>query len=668
MGLFVPRGGHYSTAFFNTSDWRFRGSDGGRVLCNRTGEIAIPVEYFPNGANLSLDLKAVGPYARMPLEISLTISGQVVGQTRIQGEGRLSAVLEPTLTLPESPLDLTLSVLPRPSSLADRWMLLGAPAGLLEATGLEIEALPPAKTGFALSVGEHRDFAKIARACQATPPVDPGRPDRIEGHELVLCLTRPELAEATELVVRFQENQIAGSLVAADQFGPVYRGQIRSSSIIRIPIGMRHYPHDRVLMLTLSLDPDDAFEAPAFVLSSIGLATRGSTFEARSPMDFPIMGPGTIWRFEEDAGGTPNALGEGWTRGEAGAELFDTLGTVQFSVDPATADDAVLYMRLAPAASLPQEAPPPAVSAALLDDPPALPEEAISHMRPVPAPPRQDHPPLAVAVTTGDEVLAQVLLEGEHEFAVPLSGVLAKGKRQVELAVHAALPVGAGLDIQLDRGGLVLRSLRLSAETRQPFAPRAAAHRAGRTLSGDIEAAAEQARKLRAPDEKSDPPEVTELVSLHRDIVATVRSLAGSAVLPVLLNDETLSCLCDIGEAVSEAGENPGALRSDAERAGLFSADPVEAVRSAALAILTAPPWQALAGHTPDDLPEMLRAFPSQLARYLCSLSHEVPTADDLEFLSQTCRDAARLCAHSLRTRASAAAGTKGLPERYSGN
>ena len=169
-GCFTVHGGHDSVAYFNTLDWRLREPERFRVLCSGTGEIVVPIDYFPTGAMLSLDLKAVGPYVRMPLEIALSKSDQLLGQIRINGEGRLSIVLEPSVTLLNSPLRLKLSAVPRPASLTHRWAALKGPAGLVEVTGLQIEALQEAKTGFMLGLGETSHLYRDRQRLPVEPP------------------------------------------------------------------------------------------------------------------------------------------------------------------------------------------------------------------------------------------------------------------------------------------------------------------------------------------------------------------------------------------------------------------------------------------------------------------------------------------------------------------
>ena len=598
-GYLSFRDGHDCLPFFNTLDWRMRRLDRGPVLCGGTGEIVVPVDYFPNGATLSLDLKALEPYARMPLEVALFKADQMLGRIKIHGQGRLSVVLEPNVTLLENPLQLRLSTLPLPATLVQRWATLAGPAGLVEVTGLEVEALPPERSGFLLGLGEHRSFAEIANACQISPPLDPHDPDTVEASDLVILLVRPNVPEATELVLRFGEDQMNGTLVVADNTGPLCRGFIGRAAIVRVPIGCRRYPSDRDLTLTLSLDPDDPFAAAKFRLSSIGFVGRGSTFGTPSPEEFPLIAAGAIWRLDEEVGVRSGFLGDGWMPGELGAELFDTLGMLRLTVDPAASNDAALHMSVAPA--LP------------------LPEGAL----------------LAVAITAGEEALSQVLLQGEHDLAVPLGEALAQGGRRVELAVHVALSDGKGADPQLYRGGLLLKSVRLSAPVSGLPVRRAPLRHDGHTLSSEVEAAGAVAARARGNEASPATEELADLVCRHGRIVAAIRSLASGAVLSVLLNEETLGYLCDLGEAVGGPDGTCDLLQSGRDCEGLFSSDPAEAVRAFALAILTVPPWRALGFRAIGELSDVLRVFPTHLARYLCSISRAIESADD----SAACSD-----------------------------
>lgn len=593
--LNVPGG--YATSYFNTFDWRPREGDRVRVLCSGTGEILLPIDHFPNGVRLDLDVRSIPPFDQMPVELSVSTDEQLLGKTLVLDEGRLSLVVEQKATLLGDPLRLALSAVPRPRSIGQRWTSLVGPSALVEVAGLAIEPLPEAKTGVMLSLGEHRSFHEIARACQVSPPADAdlGWPDSIDAQELVLAFVKPSLADAAELVIRFSNEQVRGSVVVTDSVAPVYRGSIGPSAVIHIPIAPRRFAQDRDLTLRVSLDPDDPFSAPVFRLVSIGLASPGSPLAAAAPEQVPMIEPGQVWRLEEDGMTAADCLAEGWTRTEEGAESFDTLGVLRFAVSPETSTDAVLHLLLAPAASLP------------------------------------DDTVLAVAVSIGAMPVGQVILNGEHELAVPLGEALAEYGRRIEIAIHAALSqVGDDSEagVQLARGGLLLKSVRLSSSPLQmsdlsalplPFF--------GHTLTSNIEAAADQARELCARICPANSADIAEFAAQRAGVETAIRRLASNSVLPILLNEEALDNLSTLGEAVRQAGEDSEIRHSGGEFDAMFWADPVEATRVAAVAMVSVPPWQALAGHLPDELSPVLCAFPSRLARYLCSAGHRVDPA-----------------------------------------
>jgi len=595
----VPKGhvslrdGKGYAPYFNTLDWRMRRPDRGPVLCGKSGEITIPIDYFPNGATLTFTLKALEPYARMLMEVALFKAGQVLGRVRIVGKGRLSVALEPKVTLLESRLQLTLSASPMPATLAQRWAVLGAQAGSVEVTGLDVEALPPERTGLFLGLGEQHGFAEIADACQISPPVDQEHPDIVEAGGLVIALVRPNIPELTELVLRFQEGQPNGLLVVADARGPLFRGYVGPMAMVRVPISSYRRPSEGGLTLTLNLDPDDPFAAPEFRLSTIGLVGRGSRFDDRSPEAFPLIGTGAIWRFDEEGLELPGFFGDGWMPGEHGAQLFDTFGILRLTIDHAASSDSVLHLSVAPALPLPDDA------------------------------------LLAVAITAGEEVLSQVLLQGEYDLAIPLRGALSKTGRKLELAVHVALSDVKVAEGQLDRGGLLLKSARLSASAEPLPAWRAPFPQGGRTLGSEIQEAAHAARSMRGNEGGLTADEVSSLPARRDRIASTISSLAGGAVLPVLLDGETLDCLCDIGEAAGAPEGISVSQQSRLDDTGLCSSHPAEAVRSVALAMLAVAPWRALSVRGFGELPDVLLAFPRQLARYLCSAAHLIASPGD---------------------------------------
>src|SRR5262249_16962362 len=149
-------------------------------------------------------------------------------------------------TLPERPIRLIVAAIPRPESIRQRWNALISPSAIIEVSGLEIAALPEARTGVLLSLGEHRPFDEIANACQVSPRPDHGSgwPQAIETQELVLSFVKPDAPDAVELAMRFAGDQIAGSLVITDDAAPLYRGWIGPASAVHIPIAPRRFAKD----------------------------------------------------------------------------------------------------------------------------------------------------------------------------------------------------------------------------------------------------------------------------------------------------------------------------------------------------------------------------------------------------------------------------------------
>jgi glycosyltransferase involved in cell wall biosynthesis len=594
VGQFIPRGARESGAtYFNIHDWRVRARDRSRVLCSRTGEIILPIDYFPDGALLDLDVRSVPPFAQMPVEVSITAGGQLLGEITVFGEGRLTVVLEPKTTLLEQTLRLTVAAVPRPTSIRQRWISLTGPSAIIEVAAFKIEPLPETKTGILLGLGEHRAFDEIARACQISPPPDPeaGWPHSIDAQEVVLAFVKPNLSEAAALAIRFSNEQIEGSLVVTDHAAAVYRGWIGPSGVVHIPIAPRRFVHDRDLTLSLSLDPDDPFAAPEFRIASIGLVGSGSSVNESAHHQFPVIGPGQIWRLEEDTTNAAACLGEGWTRCEEGAELFETLGILRLAVSPETFTDPTLHLLLGPSASLPDDA------------------------------------TLTVAVSIDAVPISQILLQGEHDLTVPLGDALARHGRRLELALHAALSstsADGDAAFELGRGGLLLRAIRLTSSPREMSAlPSPPRRFLGHTLTSAIQAASRSAREACTREDAIGPAEISELAAQRSHLASAIRTLASGSVLSILLNPETLDALCDLGETLRQTGRIEEVQGSGEELSGLFGADPIEAVRALALAMLSVPPSQALAGHGPEELSEVLRTFPSQLARYLCSASQQ---------------------------------------------
>ena len=591
VGQFNPRGGRESGAVhFNIRDWRVRARDRSRVLCGRTGEIILPIDYFPEGALIDLDVRSVPPFAQMPVELSITDGGQLLGEITVYGEGRLSFVLEPKTTLLERTLHLSVAAVPRPTSIRQRWTSLTGPSAIIEVVGVKIEPLPEARTGVLLSLGEHRVFDEIARACQVSPLPDPelGWPHSIDAQELVLAFVKPNLAEVGALAIRFSNEQIEGSLVVTDHAAALYRGWIGPSAVVHIPVAPRRFAQDRDLTLTLSLDPDDPFAAPEFRVASIGLVGPGSSVKGSDRDQFPVIGAGQIWRLEEGSTDPAACLGEGWTRSEEGAELFDTLGMIRLAVGPETFADPTLHLLMGPSASLPDDA------------------------------------ALTLAVSIDAVLISQIRLTAEYDLAVPLGDALARHGRRLELALHAALSSTSGdgdAAFELGRGGLLLRAIRLTCSPREisalPSPPR---RFSGHTLTSAIQAAGTIARGLRARDDAVAAAEISDVAAQREHVASAIRTLASGSVLSILLTPETLNALCDLGETLRQVGQAQG---SGEELSGLFGADPVEAVRALALAALSVRPSQALAGHGPEELADVLRAFPSQLARHLCSASQQ---------------------------------------------
>lgn len=583
----APEHGDREAAFYNPFDWRDAGSGFRRVLCHAAGEVLLPLDHAPHGVRLAFDLAVARGYADVPIDVALGAAGERLAQARIAGRGRLSVMLEPGRTLAEAGLLLELSARPAPRRLRRRLSDLFRPAAMLEVTGLSVEPIVASRSGVALALGETRAYPEIAEACQVEPYPDP-RAGPVEAGRLVLALIRPTPPRPSELVLRFGEAQVAGVLVVAGPAGPLWRGPIGRRAEVRASLAPRAHRDDRSLLLTLELDPDDPFEPAAFDLSTLALTSADPSPGFAPPAAaFPLLVPGALHSFEtqpQDAA----ILAEGWTQDETGALLFDTLGLLRFAIDPAAAEDAELHLRIAPVATLPPDV------------------------------------ELAVAVSIEGEVAAHVLLQGEHELAVPLRAALRRGARRIELAIHSALTQRDAAAGELRRGGLTLRALRLSASTQTPAPPRTRSDRPAETLGGMILAAGLRARALRDAGPQRPEAELADLETARTRILGGLATLARRACGAALLDEPTLHALLDLSGATDRAGARP------VPQAGgsLCAEDPGDAARAAAIAFLTCPPWRALAGGTPKQINEVLRAFPAPMARYLCA---QVPieTPDD---------------------------------------
>ena len=207
-------------ALFNTFDWRFRplGRRPGALQRNRRDRDSRSV--FPRRRQSQ-------PRAEGGRTLCAHAPGGIAHDLRPgcrtdPNPGRGTVVGRPGARLDAAGVTARPDVVGISSSLVacrsmDAAKRPGRPAGSDRARN---RSAPTGKYRVRAEHGRAARFCRHRPSMPGEPAGGPGPPGSSRGRELVLRLARPALAEATELVVRFQEDQIEGSLVATDQSGP----------------------------------------------------------------------------------------------------------------------------------------------------------------------------------------------------------------------------------------------------------------------------------------------------------------------------------------------------------------------------------------------------------------------------------------------------------------
>jgi glycosyltransferase involved in cell wall biosynthesis len=579
-------------AGLNRYDWLTKDQGDARVLRGSRGEIAIPAAVLPDGGRLTLTIRAIDLFAGVPIDLDLTHGADVLASTTMDGEASLSVDLDPALASHGEPILLHLVATARPRNLRERWAWFLRPTGYIECLSLSMSAFAPLKTGVLLGIGEIYAFADIARACVVNPEQRDSteRTERIGARQIGLVFTRPVHGEPTELVLTFSDDQIAGVLTVGCEAGNLFLGGIGPRAVVRAPLPPRE-ADDAELTLTLDFDPEDIFGAAEFRLATISLTVPTSELDV-TDRSFPVIVPGQVVTFEVDTTAL-TWLGEGWHLGEGGADLLDTLGVIRFTVDSSVGETAILHLRIEPTTPL---------------APGAF---------------------LAVSVSAADKALANVLLQGEHELAVPLDFLLENGQRQATLAIHAAATGTSLPDGELQRGALTLGGMVLSAPAisvaRTPSKPARSS-----LVATVIEEAGELAGRLLASPRPVAADKWQRLRRLRDDIVVMLDRLASGAIEPLLLRPSTLEHLVAIGQATALAGTVDDLPCRG--KAAIWGGDRPEAIKAMAIAVLSSAPWDVFeAGNTLSALTRYAQVSAPALARYLCQSNHPVSTPEDID-------------------------------------